>query len=318
MEQRQLPIETETHAAFEILLGRSGKISDIEGTTTPQSWRHAATALKGMRTGKVIVLGSTDAGKSTLCTYLVNKLLNEVGNLQIIDADVGQTDVGPPTTIARARPLKPIASLPELQANAGVFIGHTTPSYVQGKLIRGIQKLLAESERSLTIINTDGWIGDRDAIRYKIDLITQVSPELVVGLEYRDELQPILTGAGASSMRVDSARNTYGRSRAGRRSIRASNYRRFLEGAVTRSVNLQNVQLSFPTGFSSATPHGNRILRNLIIGLVDEDGYLLEIGILVGIGPHSLRIFSRPTNEIRRIDVGYVKISPYGREIGFL
>jgi polynucleotide 5'-hydroxyl-kinase GRC3/NOL9 len=317
-EQRQLPIETESRAELEIVLGKSGKISEIQGSTIPASWRRAAAALEEMGEGKVIILGATDVGKSTLCVYLINKLLNSLENLQVIDADIGQTDLGPPTTIASASPHQPIASLPELAPDARLFIGHTSPSYVQQKLIRSIQKLSANGGRSLTIINTDGWVAERDAILYKIDLITNVNPELVLGLEYGDELQPTLASVRAHSMKIDAAKNVLGRSRGGRRALRVNSYRRFLERALTHSVHLRDIQVSVPDHFPSVTPLNSRKLRNLIIGLLDKEGYLVQIGILIDVEHDAIRIYSRPVEEIDTIEVGYVKLSTSGREIGFL
>jgi polynucleotide 5'-kinase involved in rRNA processing len=248
---------------------------------------------------------------------LVNKLLND-RKIRVIDADIGQTDLGPPTTIARAAPLQPIASLLELAPDAQLFIGHTSPSYVQRKLIQSIQKLSASNQGLLTIINTDGWVAEPEAILYKIDLITAVNPDLVLGLEYENELQPILAGVGAHSMKIAAARNALGRSRGDRRNIRVSSYRRFLEGAVTITVDPRKVQILAPNNFPSATAPNSRKLRNLIVGLLDEDGYLMEIGILMDITPEALRIYSKRAREIRHVEIGFVKISTSGSEIGFL
>jgi polynucleotide 5'-hydroxyl-kinase GRC3/NOL9 len=243
-EHRQLPIETQSHAEFEIVLGKFGKISEIQGSTIPDSWRRAAATLKEMGEGKVIVLGPTDAGKSTLCTYLANQLLNEVQNLRLVDADVGQADLGPPTTIARAAPLQPIAFLPELTPDARLFIGHTSPSYVQRKLIRAIEKLAGNGDRSLTIINTDGWITERDAILYKMDLINDLNPELVLGLERVDEVQQILAGVRVHSMMIEAPEEALKRSRGDRRGVRVRSYQRFLAGATIRNVSLRGIQIS--------------------------------------------------------------------------
>lgn len=316
-EQRQLPIETESHAEFEIVLGNSGQVSEIQGSTIPDSWKRAAAALKEMGEGKVIVLGPTDAGKSTLCTYLVNQLLNQVHNLRLIDADVGQTDLGPPTTIARATPLHPITFLPELTPDARFFIGHTSPSYVQRKLIRGIERLAGNGDKSLTIINTDGWIAERDAILYKFDLITDVDPELVLGLGRGDELQQILAGVQVHSMIIEAAEEALKRSRGDRRSVRVRSYQRFLEGATIRSVPLRGIQLSLPVHLPSVTMQDSRRLHNLIIGLLDEGDYLMDIGILMSVERDALRIYSRTAARFCKIEVGYVRLSTSGREVGF-
>ena len=92
MNEKQLPIEAAQRAKLEIALGKSAEIFEIQGSTIPPSWSIAAEALSEMNQGKVAVIGPTDVGKSTLCVYLVNRLLGQ--KLSIIDADVGQAGSG--------------------------------------------------------------------------------------------------------------------------------------------------------------------------------------------------------------------------------
>ena len=315
---RQLPIESERGAEIEIILAKQGKTFEIQGSTIPPSWELAVASLREMQEGNVVILGPTDVGKSTLCVYLLNRLMRDVEILHIVDADIGQTDLGPPTSIAVATPTQPITSLTELRADATLFIGHTSPTYVQSKLISGIKRLATMDENSLTIINTDGWIAELAAIRYKINLINEIEPNLILGLAMGDELQPILRGVRNCTMQLDAAKNVLGRSRGDRRGIRASSYRRFLEGAITNTVYLRDIEISAPNSFPSATEFNSNKLRNLIIGLLDDDGYLMQIGILLNIEHNLLRFYSKPVREIRNISIGYVKISTSGSEIGFI
>jgi polynucleotide 5'-hydroxyl-kinase GRC3/NOL9 len=315
--QKQLPIETERRATVEITLGKSATMFEIKASTIPASWTVAAAALERMEEGKVIILGQSDVGKSTLCVYLVNKLLQEHQNLRVIDADIGQADLGPPTTIAHAIPTQPIASLQEITPDRRLFIGHISPSGVKQKLVSGIQRLSAKGEKTLTIINTDGWIADLDAILYKIELLTQVSPNLVLGLAYSDELEPILGSVRFDSMKIDAAKDVLERSRIDRRSIRTDGYRRFLEGATTRTIDLKRTRLSLPS-LQRAEIVSDRALRNLIVGILDAEGFLVEIGILIDVAGQVAKIYSRAMGPLSRIAVGYVKLSTSGREIGFL
>lgn len=316
--QKQSPIETETRAELEITLGQSGEIFEIQGSTIPASWRLAAATLVQMQEGKVIILGAPDVGKSTLCVYLVNKLLQNGRSLRVIDADIGQADMGPPTTIARAI-AQPIASLQELTPDRRLFIGHISPSGVfEQKLISAIQRLSAEGERLLTIINTDGWIVGIDAMLYKINLLTQLQPDLVLGVAYSNELETILGGVNFHSMMIAAAKDTLERSRVDRRSIRSDAYRRFLEGAVARRVSLEKIQFYFPRGLRGVSRAERRALSNLIVGILDDEGYLEEIGILMRIEHEGAVIYSRQAEALQRIEVGYVKLSTSGDEIGFL
>lgn len=94
--ERQLPVEAEGEAQLEINLGKSGEIFEIDGSSIPESWKLAQEALAEMERGKVMVLGATDVGKSTLCAYLVNTLTARGLRLRVVDGDLGQADIGPP------------------------------------------------------------------------------------------------------------------------------------------------------------------------------------------------------------------------------
>jgi len=315
---KQSPIETESDAELEISFGETGEMFEVQGSTIPTSWRLASEALEQMVEGEVVIVGPPDVGKSTLCTYLVNKLLRTGRNLCVIDADIGQTDMGPPTTIARAVPTHPITSLQELMPDRRLFIGHISPSSVEQKLISCIRRLSANREKLLTIINTDGWVMDIDAVLYKIKLLTQIQPDLVLGLATSNQLEPILDGIRFHSMKLAAAKNILERSRVDRRTIRSEAYRRFLEGGAIRRISLENIQLSFPPGFPGVSRVDRRALSNLILGILDYEGYLAQIGILIDIEDDVATIYTKHSGAPRNIEVGYVKISTSDNEIGFL
>ena len=60
------------------------------------------------------------------------------------------------------------------------------------------------------------------------------------------------------------------------------------------------------------------LLRNLIVGLLDAQGYLLQIGILQNLDENSFSVYSRPVEGLRDVEVGNVKLSPSGVELGYL
>jgi len=316
--ERQVPIETETHADLDISPSKPAGIFEVQGSTIPRSWKLAANALEQMKEGKVMVIGATDVGKSTLCTYLINRLSHSKVNLRIIDADVGQADLGPPTTIGRASRKAPITSLVELVPELLVFIGHTSPKEVEGRLIEGIQRLSADGEQSLTIVNTDGWILDPAAILFKIDLIAAINPDLVLGLAKGTELQPILSRSRVHPFNVEAANDVLPRSKHDRRQIRTAGYRRYLQGAGPVSISLREVQLSAPRGIPFPGTLRGREFDNLIVGLLDEKGYLIQIGVLLYTEAETVRVYSRPAQGVRRIELGYIKLATTGKELGFL
>jgi len=314
---KQLPVEARTEIYLEMSMGKSAEIFEVEGSTIPPSWAVAADALVDMEKGKVIIIGMTDVGKSTLSTYLTNKLLEKQLSLHIIDGDIGQTDIGPPTTIGYSTPTTSISSLVDLYPESVIFIGHTNPSQVETKIIHGIRHLCNRAKDSLTIINTDGWILDPEAISYKIRMIAATEPDLVIGLASGAELQPVLSGSGARALNVETAKDVLARTRSDRRETRITGYRRFLEGARTMTISLRTVELSTPVGFPPVHGPKAQELNNLIVGLLNDDGCMLEIGILTGLENDTAKVYCRSLECVHKIEVGYVKLSKYGTELGY-
>jgi polynucleotide 5'-hydroxyl-kinase GRC3/NOL9 len=315
--ERQLAVEARTEAEFEIVLAKSGRTIEIEGSTIPESWRAAAEVMEEMNQGKVMVIGMTDVGKSTLCAYLVNRLLLRGLRLDIVDGDIGQSDIGPPTTVGASVPTTSVSSLLDLKADAIIFVGHTSPRQVQSKISGALKRLSDRRKDTLTIINTDGWVIDSDAISYKIRLINETKPDLVVALASESELQPILSGSRVQSVNVKTAKQVLTRSQSDRREIRRASYARFLEGARIRPIPLQEVTISTPRGSVQIDKLGTREANNLVVGLLNDEAYMLQIGILFGLTDLTAKVYCRSVENVRRIDVGYVKLSTKGTELGY-
>ncbi|MDE0482474.1 MAG: Clp1/GlmU family protein [Candidatus Poribacteria bacterium] len=61
-------------------------------------WKRLASLIV-MPNQRVLVLGTSDAGKSTFCRYLTDYACKASLKVAFVDADVGQSQIGPPTTI---------------------------------------------------------------------------------------------------------------------------------------------------------------------------------------------------------------------------
>jgi polynucleotide 5'-hydroxyl-kinase GRC3/NOL9 len=318
--EKQLPFESSSEVNLEILLGQSGKVFEVEGSTIPKTWRLAAEALTEMRVGVVLVVGAADVGKSTFCTYVANELLSKRLAVRVIDADIGQADIGPPATVSCAEPSDHLPSLLDLKPDRLMFIGHVTPSHVESRLIDATKRLIDSNAgcSSLTIINTDGWVLGSDAIRYKINLISSIEPDLVIGISTDSELHPILSLSRVRSMTVHAAKEVLERSRSDRRTIRQFGYRRFLDGGSLKKIRLDMIRICKPKTFPTLQVPLNSEFKNLLVGLSDENGYLLQIGILMDVDADSLCIFSRTVANARTVEFGYVKLLTDGTELGHI
>jgi len=318
LQERQLPIETSFSADFDIVLGSSGSVLEVEGSTIPRSWNSALDALLELGQGTVIIVGSTDVGKSTLSTFLANGLLKSKIAPQIIDADIGQADIGPPTTVGCAVPSDYASSLVDMTPSTLLFVGHTNPGQVQSKLIECVKRFSDNAKQSLIIINTDGWVLDPEAVAYKIELIKTIRPDIVLGIEAGRELESMLSLTAARSMRVEASTTRFSRSRGDRRQVRTSGYRRFLDGGNARIHALRTTHVTLPDGQPVISRAQAPQLGNLIVGFLDDEDYLRQIGVLLTVENESLKIYSRAVDDFARIQVGYVKLSTGGVELGYL
>ncbi len=112
-EGKRLPFVVKEKATFEISMGEGANAEEVDGDTIPHSWAMALEELLKIETRPIvaIVLGPIDSGKTSFCTYLTNKLLSGNNKVAVLDGDLGQSDIGPPCTVAYAIVTKPIADL---------------------------------------------------------------------------------------------------------------------------------------------------------------------------------------------------------------
>ncbi len=316
--ERQLPIETTSKAELEVVLGESAHVFEVKGSTIPSSWHSGLQALVEMGRGKVLIVGASDTGKSTLTTFLANGLVRKRITPRIVDADIGQADIGPPTTVSTAVVPHCLASLADATPTSMIFVGHTSPSRVRAKLTNAISRLSEFTQESLTLINTDGWVLDPEAVIYKIELIEAIQPDLVLGIARGAELEPILRGARTPSMRIEASKLVLERSQSDRRQIRTAGYRRFLDGGNVISYPKLKTKVKLPAPLTSIQAEPAAMLRNLIVGLLDRQGVLLQLGVLLNLDENTLRVYSRPADPFTEIELGYVKLAPDGTELGYL
>jgi len=257
-EGKRLPFAVKETAMFDISLGENASVEEADGNTIPSSWTKAYEELSSlqMRPLTAVVLGTVDSGKTSFCTYLINKLLSEKQRVAILDGDLGQSDVGPPCTIAYASVTKPVADLFNLEAKNAFFVGVTSPSKAIDKVMEGLASLRKEvstDNPDIIVINTDGWVEGEDAINYKVQLVEQLDPNIVFCIQQKDELVPLLnTLEKFRRVPVDSPSTIRQRSREKRRSMRELGYIKYLRNAKVQSIPLSwlKIEANELTGLS--------------------------------------------------------------------
>jgi polynucleotide 5'-hydroxyl-kinase GRC3/NOL9 len=155
-----------------------------------------AAALEAAAAARVtLVLGAGDTGKTTLVTGLASALAARGDLVGVVDADLGQSDVGPPTTVGLGLVRWPLASLEEAEVVGLEFLGMTSPARCMRETGDATARLVAralEAGCRRALVDTSGLVeGDfgRALKRIKID---RVRPDLLIALQRGEECEPIL------------------------------------------------------------------------------------------------------------------------------
>ncbi|MEM0350457.1 MAG: Clp1/GlmU family protein [Archaeoglobaceae archaeon] len=153
-----------------------GEYFIVDGFTIPESWKKLAK--KDWET--IFLYGGVDSGKSTLATYLANK----VGGAYVLDLDIGQADIAHSGAMGYGF-VKDVAALSQVEMINGFFVGSITPQGRELKCLRGVARLWKELKKleGKKIIDTTGWIRGKRAKEYKMAKIEITEPDLIVSFE---------------------------------------------------------------------------------------------------------------------------------------
>ena len=261
---KRLPLWAKTTSCVEVLLGEGAHVNEVEDDTVIASWNRAAEELLSIdKPIIVMVIGGVDTGKTSFCTFLLNSAVKKNLKTGIIDADLGQSDVGPPSTIGFNFVSEPINDLFEVDAKDAIFIGSTSPSGVLDKLTFGINYLkdiLVTDGADFVIINTDGWIRGEEAAEYKIKLVESVAPSAIVGMQAENELATILDDFKSSkALIIKSPKLIHPRNREKRKLLRELSYKKYMKGAKMQSLSFRWVKVRNSILGSGSPLHRNRL-----------------------------------------------------------
>ncbi|GET86059.1 hypothetical protein, conserved [Leishmania tarentolae] len=152
-------------------------------------------AIAAQGCGSVIVLGSANIGKSTLCRYLANVLLSQHGLCYWLDLDVGQPEFGVPGQLTLSivrRPLLRAHDSSCAQIVSAFFIGAAVlapcPLTAANALAAICAQARAVSREHPVVVNTHGWVLQTGR-RVSVEALRRLRPRQVIHLhKAREEL----------------------------------------------------------------------------------------------------------------------------------
>ncbi len=295
-------------------------MADNPPENTGPSWPAAtARALdRVVRAGGVaMLLGDTDTGKSTLARELVNRGLAAGRRVGVVDADIGQSEIGPPTAIGFGVAAAPVDTLADITAQRLYFVGDTTPARHLLPAVLGTSLLAAAARAAgcdLIVVDTTGMVSGRLAQVLKFHKIQAVRPRTLLAVQDRQELEPVLAPfagpGGPRIVRLPVAAGVRNKSPAYRQQRRQRALAAYFACAGPLVLDRSVAALWPPQGLSD--------LADRTCGLLDGLGRTLAVGIFQDADSYSLTVLTPlPAAEgVAAVQVGDLRVSPAGEELG--
>lgn len=206
----------------------------------PSGWERSVELIVRSEWRKIMVLGAVDTGKSTYCGFLSRKLLESGSRVAIVDADVGQKDIGPPASITLGYPAASGAPT-GIEPASFYFVGAVSPAKHLLPMAVGTRQLVDSARASRVIINTTGMIHGIGRVlkTYKIDAIR---PDIIIAIQKARELKSLLKShRNYRILRLNPSAMVSAKSPEQRRAARERAFRSYFADACEVSLALKNI-----------------------------------------------------------------------------
>ena len=228
--------------------------------------------------GICLFLGASDTGKTTLAASLAKRLASKqpVG---IVDADIGQSHIGPPTTVGWAVADNRQSDFPQLLAAGISFVGDVTPVGHLLQLTAAIIHCVEQASKvaELIILDTPGFIRGPAAIALWWTVQRVLNPKLIIAVQRESELSDILAGLRRFDSQIDLVKcpsQIRTKSPEDRRTYRQDQFDKYFRDSLLYNINLSDVAVQTTQNLSRNSP------VSCLVGLRNRQGTDAAIGII--------------------------------------
>jgi polynucleotide 5'-hydroxyl-kinase GRC3/NOL9 len=297
---KALPFELGNRCRLHAQLGHGARIwwahPNEAGTSM---WRSLAQQVFALAAGgkkiTIMLLGGTDTGKSTLALYVANMAIRRGLVPCVIDGDIGQGDLAPPTAIGAAVLSKQVIDLRDVSTNLFEFVGSITPAGFEVLIAQKLRSILdrTSSLANITIVNTDGYVNNGGA-HYKAIIAEELQPDAIISLGENGMLFDTLQTWPWHVLHARASSQTY-KSRLERLSRRLDQFLRYVgngsstaELSQVKVVYMGELLLFSPCDLSLFQPPIEQLnqesMSRMFVGL-GSNGIVVGFGIIIDIAP---------------------------------
>jgi polynucleotide 5'-hydroxyl-kinase GRC3/NOL9 len=265
----------------------------------------------------VYVTGACNAGKTTLCRYLVDEL--STFSVGYLDCDPGQSQIGPPGTVG----LKVLSKRGDSQREMYLrFIGTTSPaSNVLQSLasIKRLQEKAVECKVQRLIVDSSGFVQGSFAREFQYQVIDLIRPDTVVVLMNESAVNPLfrnfLGTPQIEILRFPISESAVSRTPPARKAYRRESFSHYFKTAETREFPFKHI------GFHGKIPRFQKpeTWKNLLIALCESENFVLRLGIIehIDLENNSIRLLAPPFDQqaVCSIEFGDLYLDRTGEEL---
>ncbi len=142
-----------------------------------------------------VLLGAVDTGKTTLAFELARRLAARGRRVALVDSDVGQSHVGPPTTIGWAFISDSLPPEQSPQPESLYFVGSTSPARRILPVVVGTKKMVdaaSDAGADVILVDTSGMVRGDLAWTLKYFKLDIISPTHIAAVQREAEIEHLL------------------------------------------------------------------------------------------------------------------------------
>lgn len=271
--------------------------------------------------GRLIVIGGSDTGKTTLCRWLLSKL-PETSRPALVDSDLGQATVGPPACVGWR-----FAGSAEAHYT---FVGDTTPATNPLAALTATVRAVQSAEAAgagIVLLDTSGYLGGRGGYELKNAKLEVLAPLHVILLGDSPDVRRLLAAwshdARVTLHRVTQSEVLVQKTRPQRAQWRQERFAEALAGGELRKIPLAGKTLGGPPTPAELRAAGLDAgdLQGLLLCFHDRHRNGLCLGLLQALDLPNHQILARAPQVAEQADglqFGLLKLTAEGQELGRL
>jgi len=234
----------------------------------PPEWRESAEEVES-HVGPVMVIGAAGSGKTTFSLYLTGFFCRRGKRVAWIDADPGQSFIGPPAAFSLGLYSNAAELLKRKPPLTMGFIGNVSPVGHLLDSVTCIQKLYNKAldlAPDLILINTCGLVNGAAARELAYHQIDMIAPRYIMAIQQKHEVEHLVSPhahrAGLLIHRLPVSPEVRATTAEARKAAREQRFKEYFRGADFHDIALSDVGVHGP-GLGTGERLGFRDINQL-------------------------------------------------------